>query len=160
MDSDDQAIVDAADLLRMGQKPVIKLTRTDAGRMSVSVSVDDLDDFTRSYIETALWSTTDASDDSGGDHLDANYGLGDLSGESVDKMQADCLKFQAYNANALEPFDASTAGHDFWLTRNGHGAGFWDGDYSEPQAAQLTASSKYFGECYIVVGDDGKLHVE
>lgn len=20
-------------------------------------------------------------------------------------------------------------GHDFWLTRNGHGAGFWDGDW-------------------------------
>ena len=22
-------------------------------------------------------------------------------------------------------------GHDFWLTRNGHGAGFWDGDWDE-----------------------------
>ena len=22
-------------------------------------------------------------------------------------------------------------GHDFWLTRNGHGAGFWDGDWDD-----------------------------
>lgn len=23
------------------------------------------------------------------------------------------------------------AGHDLWLTRNGHGAGFWDGDWRD-----------------------------
>src|SRR5690606_5349913 len=32
-------------------------------------------------------------------------------------------------------------GHDFWLTRNGHGAGFWDRDElnikPEPEAANL-----------------------
>ena len=27
--------------------------------------------------------------------------------------------------------DWRLVGHDFWLTRNGHGAGFWDGDWPE-----------------------------
>ncbi len=122
--------------------------------------MSDLDAFTRQYIATALWSTNDESDDGGGQPLDDTYGPDDLAAESVDKMQADCLKFQADNASALEPFDVSTAGHDFWMTRNGHGVGFWDGDYPEPQATALTESSEAFGECYIVVGDDGKLYAE
>ena len=38
------------------------------------------------------------------------------------------------------------AGHDFWLTRNGHGAGFRDGDWPEPFAAKLTEAAKRAGE--------------
>jgi hypothetical protein len=50
------------------------------------------------------------------------------------------------------------AGHDVWLTRNGHGCGFWDGDWSEPAATRLTKASKKFGEFNLLVGDDGKIH--
>ncbi|MFB3104381.1 MAG: hypothetical protein ACE1ZA_05570 [Pseudomonadales bacterium] len=117
----------------------------------------DLDVFTQHYIETALWSSSDS--DPHGTPLGDNYGLEDVAVESVDKMRADCIKFQADNASALEPFDMEIAGHDFWLTRNGHGAGFWDGDYTEPQATELIKASEAFGECSIVVGDDGKLYV-
>ena len=46
------------------------------------------------------------------------------------------------------------AGHDFWLTRNGHGAGFWDGDWIEPAATILDKTSKHFGNVDLYVGDD------
>lgn len=55
--------------------------------------------------------------------------------------------------------EAAMAGHDFWLTRNGHGAGFWDGDWPEPHASILTEASKTFGETDLYIGDDGKVHV-
>lgn len=44
--------------------------------------------------------------------------------------------------------DPSQAGHDFWLTRNGHGVGFWDRPeiYGEELADQLTRASKACGE--------------
>ena len=45
-----------------------------------------------------------------------------------------------------------------WLTRNGHGAGFWDGDWPEPVASRLTKSAKRFGSFDLYVGDDGKVH--
>jgi hypothetical protein len=51
----------------------------------------------------------------------------------------------------------SDAGHDFALTRNGHGAGFWDGDWPEPAATELTKLSKEYGEVDLYVGDDGLL---
>ena len=36
------------------------------------------------------------------------------------------------------------AGHDFWLTRNGHGAGFWDGDWPK-YGKMFTEISELFG---------------
>jgi len=50
------------------------------------------------------------------------------------------------------------AGHDYWLTRNGHGAGFWDGDWPEPYAAQLDDSAHAYGTVELYVGDDGKIY--
>lgn len=48
-------------------------------------------------------------------------------------------------------------GHDFWLTRNGHGCGFWDRNDCLPADAgqRLTAASEKCGEYYLYVGDDG-----
>src|SRR5215213_9921810 len=51
----------------------------------------------------------------------------------------------------------SQAGHDFWLTRNRHGAGFWDrglGDLSN----RLSDASKVYGEVDLYVGDDGQIY--
>ena len=59
----------------------------------------------------------------------------------------------------IENVDGHIA-HDFWLTRNRHGAGFWDGDYPEPEATQLTDLAHTFGECHLYVGDDNKLYLD
>lgn len=42
------------------------------------------------------------------------------------------------------------AAHDFWLTRVGHGSGFWDREeiYGEDEAKKLTEISKALGEVY------------
>jgi hypothetical protein len=118
-----------------------------------------LDTFTRSYIETALWSTHDESDEGGGEHLDENYGVSDFAPETLERVMRDTEQFQRENAEALEVIDSAGAGHDFWLTRNGHGAGFWDGDWPEPQATLLTKASKRMGEVDLYVGDDGQLYM-
>lgn len=125
-----------------------------------------LDEFTMAYLEAALWSTNDESDDNGGEPMDKNYDFDDIAPEALEKVKADCAKFQADNAdwiNRKHCLNYSTtpearAGHDFWLTRNGHGAGFWDGDWSKESEAVLTVASKKFGEVNPYVGDDGKLY--
>ena len=81
-----------------------------------------MDKFLQAYIVAALWSTTDESTPEGGDFLDENYGPDDLAPETLEKMKADCDKFQAENAQDIEGQEEQ-AGHDFWLTRNHHGAG-------------------------------------
>ena len=74
-------------------------------------------------------------------------------------MIADCEKFQAENARMLarayaeakKPYDAENAGHDFWLTRNGHGAGFWDRDLPKDVGDALTRASEKYGEINLYV---------
>jgi len=120
----------------------------------------DLDPFTQAYMTCALWSTSDNSTPAGGEPLDRNYGIKDVGRKTLRRMVADCAKFQAAMEHVLAalPQTAAQAGHDFWLTRNGHGAGFWDGDWPEPAAALLTAYAKSFGEYDLIVGDDGQVH--
>jgi hypothetical protein len=76
------------------------------------------------------------------------------------QIVADCERFQRENAADISEDNLAIdsrcsaiarAGHDFWLTRNGHGAGFWDGDWREPSASRLTAAAHKFGECNIDV---------
>ena len=91
-----------------------------------------MDNFTKAYIAAALWSSTDDNSDP----LDSNFSVDDLSLEAKIKMTTDCVNFQHANRVNLslaydlypenEYTDEEKAGHDFWLTRNGHGAGFWD----------------------------------
>ena len=119
-----------------------------------------LDKFTTGYIVCSLWSSTDESRDDGGDPMDDNYGPDDIAPESLDTMIKDCAKFKADNQKDLDNSENSESrqGHDFWLTRNGHGAGFWDGDYPDGIEDRLTAAAESFGESSLYVGDDGLIY--
>lgn len=111
--------------------------------------------FVRQYVATALWSTND--DD--GVPLDTNYDIDDLAPETLAKMVADCQKFRQQACRWLDEHDDITdAAHDFWLTRNGHGCGFGDGDWPI-NGDKLTTISKAFRECTLYVGDDGMIYV-
>jgi len=121
-----------------------------------------VDDFVRQYVETALW----ASDDDNGVSLIDNYGVEDVALDTLMKMAADCRDFRAAAANLLVSAEGKAHGYDiyesdsaydFWLTRNRHGAGFWDRDLGEI-GDKLTEIAHGFGEDDLYVGDDGKIH--
>jgi hypothetical protein len=126
---------------------------------------EKLDKFTTAYIEAALWSSTDETTPEGGEPFDKNYSQSDIAPEALQAMIADCERFQRENEQWITEDHLvmqkrhgcdEQAGHDFWLTRNGHGAGFWDGDWSNEAGKALTAASKAFGECNIYLGDTEK----
>lgn len=114
--------------------------------------------FFTAYVQEALRTETDNSTPSGGYPLDKNYTPAQIAPESMARMMQDCEAFQAANKVDLAELDDEQAGRDFWLTRNGHGAGFWDGDYEEPIASRLTESAHSFGECSLYIGDDDAIH--
>lgn len=137
--------------------------------VSDGLSGDSLDDFTIAYIECMLWSSNDESTPEGGEPLDKNYDISDIASEAMVKIVADCARFQQENAALLAEAEykgsrsrewskEELAGHDFWLTRVGHGAGFWDRDLGEV-GDKLTEAAKNFGEVWPCVGDDGKIYV-
>ena len=115
----------------------------------------DLDKFTYAYCECALWSTHDYNeeDSEGIEMLDANYGIEDISNECLAQMAADCADFRANNED-LEAayarndehfyYGPAQAGYDFWLTREGHGAGFWDRGLGEV-GERLSALARPYG---------------
>ena len=117
-----------------------------------------MDDFTRAYIECALWSEKDDA----GEPFDKNYTIADIAPEDLAQMQEDCAAFSGNNPlpsyRDQNYTDAELAGHDFWLTRNHHGVGFWDRGLGE-QGDTLTDAAHQFGECNLYVGDDGRIYI-
>jgi len=106
------------------------------------------------YTECALWSSTDDSDIP----MDATYGPEDIAQDALAAMRADVLDFIEGAGADLDTIDAVQAGHDFWLTRNHHGSGFWDRCLGE-LGDRLTAMAHPYGESYLYVGDDGLVYV-
>lgn len=111
------------------------------------------DDAFTAYVECALWSSTTGD----GTPMDDDFGPDDISTESLDEMRADLVDFIDANATDLEGMEPAQIGHDFWLTRNRHGAGFWDRGLGE-RGDRLTKAAHVYGACDLYVGDDGKVY--
>lgn len=135
--------------------------------------MDNLDDFVRHYLIAALWSSTDGD----GEPLDDTYDIDDLAPETLAAAIADCERFQTVAADLLAQayglYDArglsyhpdagsaqACAGHDFWLTRCGHGVGFWGRglEVVGDQLAALVGYSTEFPPVDLYVGDNGKVY--
>lgn len=106
------------------------------------------------YKHTALWSSTD--DD--GTPLDKHHSHEDFDPNLHQKMEKDWKAFSQKHRDMVDKYGPEKVAHDFWLTRNGHGAGFWDGDYDDKDGKMLTESAKKFGQHDIYKGDDGMIY--
>lgn len=119
------------------------------------------DNLLRSYVGTALWS----SNDDNGEPMDDRFSIDDFAPETLQKMNQDIAKFlqvaEPLLAQAEERrYNLDRAMHDFWLTRNGHGVGFWDRTELEEGGLgdKLTKISQKFGEASLYVGDNNKIY--
>jgi len=111
-----------------------------------------------SYLECAIWVRFDADED---------LSIEDINTESLNKASEDCKLF--LNLAPENNINPSQLGHDFWLTRNRHGAGFWDRyiDEKEPKLKviakelgdKLTKLCEELGENNIYLCDDGKVEI-
>lgn len=113
----------------------------------------DLDIVLKQALVTLLWSEID--DD--GMPLDSEYEISDVDADVVANLKTEIESFVRGNAADLEGMDVEQIGHDFTLTRNGHGAGFWDRGLGE-RGDRLTAACKAYGSLNLYVGDDGKVY--
>lgn len=117
--------------------------------------VIDTDVMFDEYVKCALWSSLDDN----GAPLNREYGPDDIAEATLDEMRSDCESFAESNIRDLSGMDPDFAGHDFWLTRNGHGAGFWDRGLGD-RGDRLTEAAHGYGESDLYVGDDGNIHGE
>lgn len=127
------------------------------------------DDMLTGYLECALWAGLDWSPVNAGEDnpipLDENFSVEDISDEARHKILADCESFidQAGDLIAEWPYEYAHIGHDLYLTRNGHGAGFWDRFASGSDLGRigdlLSNIARDMGKSELYVGDDGKLYL-
>ncbi len=74
--------------------------------------------------------------------------------ETLERMAADVVAFVEAEWADVQELEPTQVGYDFWLTRNHHGAGFWDRGLGE-LGERLTRAANAYGEAYLYVGDDG-----
>jgi hypothetical protein len=122
-------------------------------RLVKEIGDDRIEQFVMQYERTALWSSNGEDEEP----LDSKEDI-EIADETRALFRKDCEAF-LQEADVIAPGESdSDLAHDFWLTRNGHGAGFWDGDYEEEIGEKLTALAKKFRKVDLYVGDDGKVY--
>jgi hypothetical protein len=110
-----------------------------------------VNDMLIAYMEACLFTEEDNTIESG-------KSIDDFSKQFKQKAFKDIVAFYSKAkkeaSEELETYSASDLGHNFWLSRNGHGAGFFDDDNDK-----LQEIAKSFGEVYCYCGDeDGKIY--
>ena len=121
----------------------IKLSKSDWTRIGRQMgwtkgaqmegSMPSMTPFCKSYIETALWSSTDEN----GRPLKEKYDIKDIHPDTLKKMEEDCDTFTYSDEIGVlldeSGLDDERSGHNFWLSRNEHEAGFFNDNLDELQ---------------------------
>ncbi len=151
------------------QRMILAARRNKAtGRKTYKVT-SNFKDFLEGYLETAIWAEEsnleeelklawDEGIETEGVRDAREFHNGHFCKDAIRKATKDCKDFLREAEDILEnepEDDPSTWGHDFWLTRNGHGAGFWDGDYEKGK--ELTEIAKGYGEVNLTITNDGEI---
>lgn len=135
----------------------------------MEITEEQIDIVTKHYIIAAVW-----ADCREGTHPNVPKVEAAVVRKVCERFMRECQKsvWGDLFAMAMSRFehgygthpDAGSAeaafGHDFWLTRQHHGVGFWDrrelevivsaegGEFEQELGALLTAEAYRFGECY------------
>jgi hypothetical protein len=112
-----------------------------------------VDEFEQGYISCLLWTDeSQAQEDvseAGENWEDFDWSEDMIDPESKDEIREVCEDFVTSNWDDLELYvqkgrPADHAGHDFALSRNGHGTGFWDRGI-EALGDRLHEAAKVYG---------------
>lgn len=125
--------------------------------------------FEKQYVEAMFFTNGDTCSNNE-DHLN-KLGVARLTNDSLLSIKVDCTKFLATVADGktvqewLDQAETDSdcnrshcAAHDLWYSRQGHGCGFWDGDWPAPYADVLDGAAKALGESFVEVWQ-GWIHV-
>lgn len=105
------------------------------------------------YLEAAVWA-------------DEPFGYDGqvFSDNALAEAWGDCQDFLDTFGEEIDALGHyAQAGHDLWLTRNGHGAGFWDREddvWPKNMRDRMTQYAEMLGECSLYISDDNEIEFE
>lgn len=106
------------------------------------------------YVTALLWSSIGED----GEPLDATYTSDDLDESARVSIDEDVRDFVIAQWEDVRDLDPEQVGHDFLLTRDHHGTGFWDRGLGD-RGDRLTKASHPYGDSGAYVGDNGRIYV-
>ena len=118
---------------------------------------NDIEEILKAYLECSLWTEEE--------RMAEEIGIGGVSifnfdQQSKEEARNEIISFLDNVGEVAYKMDNMLLGHDIWLTRNNHGAGFFDRGYDKDVEAKLTDSALELGESVLYVGADGMLYFE
>lgn len=125
-----------------------------------------LEGFVQGYVECVLWTDEDNgkedAESNGKDWEDLDWSSENIAGQSTDRIEKVCRDFVIDNWEDLCVYEglgrsSDYIGHDFALSRSGHGTGFWDrgaGDLGD----RLHKAAKVYGESSLYFGQDWRIY--
>ena len=124
-----------------------------------------LRDMVRAYVNCAIWCghvyESEEDEREGANAVpmdDYGYSEDDCAFNTWKRAVSDCRNFLEASAHIAHNWDAPQFGHDFYLTRCGHGAGFWDRGKGEA-GERLTDLCRPYGSVDLWVDPtDSKLY--
>lgn len=133
--------------------------------MFLAPDATPFDRFVEGYIEAIFWAEQAYwfGDENDIPHIEDCYDYSDV--ENMDEVRKNCFVFVDDHLDDLtfyaEEFGWKDAGINYYLTRQRHGTGFWDKDYSDGELRdvllRLTEACHAAGEVTVEpvnVGDD------
>jgi len=165
----------------------LKLFETFINIGELDLTQEQLNSILKGYIDAALWteedilkdqlSEIDFNKDEDDDEIEKiiqlhnslnrkpidNFTREDIDDNSLIDAYADIKKFVELAGKepfeyALEELGLERIGHDIWLTRNRHGAGFFDHSFDDDIELSLMNAAQKLGEKSLYVGDDMRLY--
>jgi hypothetical protein len=129
---------------------------------TTSFDRDTIDSIVAGYFEAAVW--TDMNENEEPVHEEAaDYFTKYSHSSSVRDVYSLLANHPDVVKSALDAYGAERFGHDFWLTRNNHGVGFWDREELKANGVgeELTRiSNSEFKEKSLIVSDEGFYEAE
>lgn len=124
--------------------------------MNNSFSTEDIEAIAWAAIETLLWSTAQDTED--GSDINGYWDSSEfpVSPIALGSMIDDVNSFIELAGDDLTGMELGQIGHDLTLTRNGHGAGFWDRGLGE-RGDRLTEHATSMGNIDSVFVDSSDM---
>jgi hypothetical protein len=117
----------------------------------------NIDEIVKYYLEAALWTEQERLEE---DLEDNDFTIYSFSDDDKKVIKEEIEWFISNIGDSINLMTDDQLGYDLWLTRNGHGAGFFDRNYPKKDEQILNKLCDELGFADIYVGDDNNIYYE
>ena len=143
---------------------MLYLKPSKANESQTESNKHDIDTILNNYFEAALFTEEenlikDINDNSDNELRNGHFTIYDFTENAKEKSIADIKTFLSKVGSAADDISDEMLGHDIWLSRNSHGAGFFDRGYDKEIVEILMDAARSLKGVDLYVTSDMKIDI-